>query len=149
MPLLPESRRPVGVRTGLRALQQRVLLRSKPWQRGSGSEGRKRNPNPNFLVRISSSGVGVFHVNERGPKSSACPSKPRETKLFRRDITGFCRDIPGVPEQFEKKEVCVQFSSPTGVGCRRCSFMDCRAWLPQVVKVLQRDRWLAAASAHQ
>ena len=38
-----------------------------------------------------------------GPKSSVCPSKPRETKLFWRDIPGFCRDIPEAPEKFEKK----------------------------------------------
>ena len=43
---------------------------------------RKRSPNPNVLVRISSSGVGVFRVKGRGPKSSVCPSKPRDTKLF-------------------------------------------------------------------
>ena len=42
----------------------------------------KKNPNPNFLVRISSGGVGVFHVKGWGPKSSVCPSKPRENKLF-------------------------------------------------------------------
>ena len=31
-----------------------------------------------------------------------CPSKPRETKC--RDIPGFCPDILGVPEKFEKKK---------------------------------------------
>ena len=66
------------------------------------SQGRKRNPNPNLLVRIFSGGVGVFHVKGWGPKSSVCPSKPRE-KLFWRDIPGFCWDTPGVPEKFEEK----------------------------------------------
>ena len=47
-----------------------------------------------------------------GPKSSVCPSKPRETKLFWRDIPGFCRDILEVPEKFEKKRVSVQFLAP-------------------------------------
>ena len=28
----------------------------------------------------------------------------REIKLFGRDIPGFCRDIPEVPEKFEKKK---------------------------------------------
>ena len=37
----------------------------------------------------------------------------REIKLFGRDIPGFCRDIPEEPEKFEKKNVWVQFSSPT------------------------------------
>ena len=36
-------------------------------------QGRKRIPNPNFLVWISSGGVGVFHVKGWGPKSSVCP----------------------------------------------------------------------------
>ena len=30
----------------------------------------KKEPKPNFLVRISSGGVGVFHVKRWGPKSS-------------------------------------------------------------------------------
>ena len=74
-------------------------------------QGRKRNPNPNFLVRIFSSGVGVFHVNGWGPKSSICPSKHRESNFFWRDIPGFCRDIPGVPEKFEKKKFVFNFRS--------------------------------------
>ena len=74
------------------------------------NQGRKRNPNPNFLVRISLVRVGVFHVKGRGPKSSVCPSKPKETKLFGGISRDFWRDIPEVPEKFEKKKVCVQFS---------------------------------------
>ena len=58
-------------------------------------QGRKRNPNLNFLVRIFSGGVGVFHVKGWGPKSSVCPSKPRETKLFWRGIPGFSPGYPG------------------------------------------------------
>ena len=58
-------------------------------------------------------------MNGWGPKSSVCPSKHRETKLFWRDIPGFCRDIPRVPEKFEKKKVCVRFSSPIWSGCAR------------------------------
>ena len=53
--------------------------------------------NLNFLVRISSGGVGVFHVKGWGPKSSVCPSKPRETKLFGRisqDFAGISREHP-------------------------------------------------------
>ena len=47
-----------------------------------------------------------------GPKSSACPSKPGKIKLVGRDIPGFCRDIPAVPEKFEKKKVRVQILPP-------------------------------------
>ena len=75
------------------------------------TQGGKRNPNPNFLVRIFSSGVGVFHVNGWGPKSSIRPSKPGKIKLFGRDIPGFCRDIPGAPEKFEKKKFVFNFRS--------------------------------------
>ena len=33
-----------------------------------------------------------------------CPSKPRKSNFFWRDVPGFCRDIPGAPEKFEKKK---------------------------------------------
>ena len=39
-----------------------------------------------------------------GPKSSVCPSKPRETKCFGGISRDFRRDIPGVPEKFEKRK---------------------------------------------
>ena len=60
---------------------------------------------PNFWVRMSSCGVEVFYVKGWGPKSSACPSKPRNSKLFGRITQDFCRDIPGVPEKFEKNKL--------------------------------------------
>ena len=66
---------------------------------------------PKFLVRIFSSGVGVFYVNGVGAKKFDTSLETREIKLFGRGIPGFCRDIPGVPEKFEKK-VCVQFPFP-------------------------------------
>ena len=34
------------------------------------------------------------------------------SNFFLRDVPGFCRDIPGVPEKFEKKKVCVQVVFP-------------------------------------
>ena len=61
--------------------------------------------NPNLLVRISSGGKGVFHVKGWGPKSSVCPSKPRETKLLSGNSQGFCHDILGATEKFEKKKL--------------------------------------------
>ena len=67
------------------------------------SQARETNPNPNFLVRISSGGVGVFYVKGWGPKSSVCPSKPRETKLLGGISRDSCRDILGSSEKFEKK----------------------------------------------
>ena len=47
-----------------------------------------------------------------GAKKFDISLETRETKLFGRGIPGFCRDIPGVPEKFEKKEVYVQFPFP-------------------------------------
>ena len=67
-------------------------------------QARKRNPNPNFLVRIFSGGVGVFHVKGWGPKVRYAPrNQGNQTFFLGRDILGFCRDIPEEPEKFEKK----------------------------------------------
>ena len=38
-----------------------------------------------------------------GAKKFGMPLETREIKLFWRDIPGFCRDIPELPEKFEKK----------------------------------------------
>ena len=69
------------------------------------SQGRKRNPNPNFWWVIFG-WVGVFHVKGWGPKSSVCPSKPRETKLFGAIFRDFAGIFSGVLEKFEKKGLC-------------------------------------------
>ena len=53
----------------------------------------KRSTNSNFWLRIPSGGVGVFHVNGWGPKSSACPQNPGK-QTFGQDIPGF---LPGYP----------------------------------------------------
>ena len=45
-------------------------LKSQIFGTVSYFQGRNRNPNPNFLVRISSGGVGVFHVKGWGHISS-------------------------------------------------------------------------------
>ena len=50
-------------------------------------QARKRNPNPNFSVRIFSVWVGA--------KKFGVSLETREIKLFWWAITGFCRDIPG------------------------------------------------------
>ena len=64
---------------------------------------RKRNPNPNFLVRIFSSGGRGLPRERVGAKKFDTSLETREIKLFGRDIPGFRRDIPGAPEKFEKK----------------------------------------------
>ena len=69
------------------------------------NQGGKRNPNPNFLVRIFSSGVGVFHVNGWGPKSSIRPSNPGKSNL----LGGISREFAGIsrgrPKSLRKKSL--------------------------------------------
>ena len=55
--------------------------------------GRKKEPKPpTFLVRMFSSGVGVFHVNGWGAKKFDMSLKTREIKLF-----GDIGILPGHP----------------------------------------------------
>ena len=71
---------------------------------------RKRNPNQNFRGRISSGRVGVFHLKGWRPKGSVCPSKPRENKLFGRDIPGILPGYPGgCPQSLRRKSLCSIF----------------------------------------
>ena len=69
-------------------------------------QGGKRNPNPNFSVRILSGGVAVFHVNGWGPKSSIRPSKPGKSNF----LGGISRDFAGMsrkcPKSLRKKCLC-------------------------------------------
>ena len=55
-----------------------------------------------------------------GSKSSVCPSKPRETKLFGGMSRDFCRDILGAPEKFEKKKFVFNFRSRHKSGESKC-----------------------------
>ena len=66
----------------------------------------KRNPNLNFLVRIFSGRVGVFHVKGWGAEKFGMSLEARETKLFWQAIPGFCRDIRGARK---KKSLCSIF----------------------------------------
>ena len=69
---------------------------------------KKKEPKPKLLVRISSGGVGIFHVKGWGPKSWVCPSKLRKAKLFggiSRDFAGY----PGGPKNVEKKKFVLNF----------------------------------------
>ena len=73
---------------------------------------KKKEPKPKlFGPDIFQWGRGL--PRERvGAKKFDMSLEAREIKLFGRDIPGFCRDIRGRPEKFEKKKVCVQFSFP-------------------------------------
>ena len=73
-------------------------------------QGRTRNPNPNFLVQISSGGVGVFHVKGR-QKVRHVPRSQGKTNF----LAGYPGILPGYPGGARKvrgKNVCVQFLSP-------------------------------------
>ena len=106
------------------------------------SQGRKRNPNPNFLVRIFSGGVGVFHTKGWGPKSSVCPSKPGKSNFFggiSRDFAGISR---GCPKSLRKK-VWVQFSFPNFVTLTKTHFKPTLRW-----KVFSKKGPEAALTQH-
>ena len=85
-------------------------VRTNKNQGAAKGQARRRNPTPNFLVPISSRGVGVFHVKGWGPKTSVCPSKKGKPNLLA-GYPGVCRDIPGVPQKLEK-QVCIKFLAP-------------------------------------
>ena len=65
--------------------------------------GTKNEPKSKLLSPIFSGGVGAFHVKGWGPKSSVCPSKPRESNFF----GGISRDFAGIsrkrPKSLRKK----------------------------------------------
>ena len=68
--------------------------------------GRKKEPKPKLFGPDISSGVGVFHVNGWGPKSSIRPSKPGKFNLLGRDIPGFAGISRGRPKSLRKKSLC-------------------------------------------
>ena len=97
-----------GSSSGFKGVPLASVLAAHP--RGK-IQGGKKNPNPNFLVRIFSSGVGVFHVTGWGPKSSIRPSKPGKSNF----LGGVSRDFAGISRGRTKslrKKVCVQFPFP-------------------------------------
>ena len=105
-----EHRKPLEIKGFLgleRPFLDLVSQTSRPRARGrplfaDNLKARRKSPNPNFFVRISSGGVGFFYVKGWGPKRSVCPSKPREIKLFGRISRDFAWDVAGVPEKFKK-----------------------------------------------
>ena len=73
--------------------------------------GKKKEPKPKLLGPDVLGWGGGFPREGVGAEKFSMSLETRETKLFWRDILGFCRDIPEAPEKFEKKN-CVQFSFP-------------------------------------
>ena len=58
-------------------------------------------------------------MNGVGAKKFGMSFEAQGTKLFGGISRDFCRDIPGMPEKFEKKGVCVRFSSSITLGPSR------------------------------
>ena len=71
---------------------------------GKRKSGKKKEPKPKlFGPDILQWGRGL--PRERvGAKKFDMSLETQGIKLFGRDIPGFCRDIPVVPEKFEKKK---------------------------------------------
>ena len=72
-------------------------------------------------------GGGSSNVKGWGPKSSVCPSKPKETKLFGGISHEFCWDISKVPEILEKMsldQVVANYFVRFGSAClKKVSFL--------------------------
>ena len=78
------------------------------------SQAGKRSAISNFWVRISSGGVGVFHMNRWGAKKFAMSLETQGNKTFGWDVPAFCLDIQRAPfrqgcdgEKTIKIKICV------------------------------------------
>ena len=81
------------------------------------NQARKRNPNPKGpKPKLLSPDIfwwgGGLPLEGVGAEKFGMSLETTETKLFCREIPGFCWDIRAVPEKLEKKKVCVQFWAP-------------------------------------
>ena len=73
--------------------------------------GRKKEPKPKlFGPDIFGWGRGLPHEGV-GAKKFGMSFVTQVNQTFWRDMPGFCRDIPRIPEKFEKN-ICVQFWAP-------------------------------------
>ena len=79
------------------------------------SSGKEKEPKPKLF------GPDIFGWGGGLPREGAAAKKfgmsfeTQRNHTFWRDILGFCRDIPGVPEKFEKKRF-VFHSRPLSPG---------------------------------
>ena len=71
----------------------------------------EKEPQPKLLSPDIFWGGGGLPREGVGAKKFGMSLETRETKLFWRDIPGFCWDIPGVPEKFDKIEFVFNFRS--------------------------------------
>ena len=77
------------------------------------NSGKKKEPKPKLFVPDIFRWGGGLPRERVGAKKFGMSLETQGNQTLGRDIPGFCRDIPPkVPEKFERKKVCVQFSSP-------------------------------------
>ena len=70
------------------------------------NSGKKKEHKPKLFGPDIFGRVGGLSREWGGAKKFSMYLKPKETKLFGRISRDFCRDIPAVPERFEKKSLC-------------------------------------------
>ena len=88
-----------------------LVIRSVHFSNMHCNQARKGNPNPDFLVRISSGGVGFFHVGGgQGQKARYVP-RNQGNQTFLAGYPGILAGYPGGARKVwpNKKKVCVQF----------------------------------------
>ena len=73
--------------------------------------GTKNEPKPKLFGPDIFGWGGGLPRERVGAKKFDTSLETREIKLFGRDIPGFCRDIPELPEKFEKKKFGFDFRS--------------------------------------
>ena len=86
--------------------------------------GNKKEPKPKaFGLDIFGCGEVLPHEG-MGAKKLGMPLETQGKQTIGRDIPGFCWDIPGAPEKFEKIKVRVQFLFPNKTPPQK------RFWVP-------------------
>ena len=68
------------------------------------NSGKKKEPKPKLFGPDIFRWGGCLTREGVGAKKFGMSLETREIRLFGRDIPGVCRDIPAVPEKFEKKK---------------------------------------------
>ena len=109
---------------------------------------KKKEPKPKLFGPDIFGWGGGLPREGVGAEKFGMSLETRETKLFRRDIPGFCRDIPEVPEKFEKKKFVFNFRS---LFCASFWVLICRCvyhdrLLAQTTHLLRDVCWCRLAS---
>ena len=96
------------------------MILDKKYQIGKHS-WKKKEPKPKLFGPDIFGWGGGLPREWVGAKKFGMSLETREIKLFWRDIPGFCRDIPAVPEKFEQKKFVFKFR-PLNIGLAKPRF---------------------------